>query len=383
MCQELTDLRPSVYHHWAWSSSIRGLIYYVDGVSSRRIIACVFMSRSRRRPPPIIEDSGLYFFVPAFLLLAVALVVARHTFPRPVVTSYASTCVVVTSASTPRGMAIVRALADAGVHRFVLSASSTAPPLWTSEIPARHWLAFGTENNTSTEDMLALANVAIAYASEGWHAATQPGDDKVWFAACDRIVLINNNEASATPSSWFEPQPIPMLGLSSDTSELIGANLLAPMALTRALLPAMLASELGGAVVNLVARVAGRSTDSSFATDSAVAAGLLGFTRALRAQAHEGHKRGGGSVTVSAVVDGVVSALGRGPTAPGDASDVQEVADAVVWAITYDEPVVQASSAWLAKVLGVAQVLFPRALELLAAAQSHMSRTPPLEGGGG
>jgi NAD(P)-dependent dehydrogenase (short-subunit alcohol dehydrogenase family) len=303
-----------------------------------------------------------------------------------VVHSYASTLAVVTGASTPRGVAIVRALAEAGVHRFVLSAPATAP-LYSllgagSDGRSIHFLAVPTEDHTSTEDLLALANTALKYATEGWHATN---GDEVWFAACDRLLLINNHEAlSATSSSWFE-LPTPAAGATSssweEASELIQANLLAPMTLTRALLPAMIASPLGGAIVN-VARVAGRDIGFPFATDStAASAGLLGFTRALRAQANEAHKHGAGSVTVSAVVDGALSALpglgGIEGGARGDASDVLEVANAVVWAITYDEPIVQVTSAWLAKALGATQLLFPRALELLAEAQSHLSRTPP------
>jgi short-subunit dehydrogenase len=147
-------------------------------------------------------------------------------------------------------------------------------------------------------------------------------------------VLVNN----AGMESASRPEEVPL----DELGALCDLNLLAPMVLTRTVLPGMI--ERGrGHVVN-VASVAGLLASAYTEAYNATKFGLVGFTRALRLSAQD---RGWG-LSASAVCPGFMSGEGMfadmqnefGVTAPKAAAAMpaESVGDAVVKAIEKDLP---------------------------------------------
>jgi short-subunit dehydrogenase len=110
-------------------------------------------------------------------------------------------------------------------------------------------------------------------------------------AAHGRVDVLVNNAAEAWAGRFAEQDP-------ERAARLVRVNLLAPVLLTRALLPPML--ERGrGAVVN-VASIAGHVGVGEEAVYAATKAGLIGFSESLR------YELRGSGVTVTVVSPGVV-----------------------------------------------------------------------------
>lgn len=161
------------------------------------------------------------------------------------------TTALLTGAGGGIGAAMARALADAGVR--LLLVGRTAAPLQTlaTELGGAH-------------------QVLVA------DLATEDGRDSVqrYCAALPDGLDILVNNAGISDFGAFETQPPARL------QELIGTNLLAPMALTQALLPALRRAPRG-LIVN-VGSAFGAIGHPGFAAYCAGKFGLRGFSEALR-----------------------------------------------------------------------------------------------------
>ncbi|MDB4973435.1 MAG: Short-chain dehydrogenase/reductase [Myxococcaceae bacterium] len=167
--------------------------------------------------------------------------------------------VVVTGASRGLGTYIARAFAAEGAHLALVARNATA-----LEVLA--------------EELRSLGVRAIAVAAD-------LADVQGYGALLDRIerelgpidVLVNNAGLEANSAyAEFAPQRI---------EELLRVDLLAPMLLTRALLPRLLLRG-SGHVVN-IASVAGKSPSAYNVTYAAAKSGLIAFSESLRAELHK------------------------------------------------------------------------------------------------
>ena len=173
------------------------------------------------------------------------------------------------------------------------------------------------------------------------------------------IDIVVNNAAIEAPSYFQE------LGLD-EIEQQVAVNLLAPMLLTRLVLPGMIARQQGH-IVN-IASLAGLAPSAFDECYGATKAGLIGFTRSLRTSLKEcGHP-----VSTSVVCPGFVSDTGMyedsrksfGVTAPKSlgTSTPDAVAAAVLRCIEKDEPELIVNPTPIRPMLGVAAVA-PRTAE--------------------
>lgn len=227
----------------------------------------------------------------------------------------ATTTAIVTGASRGLGRHITRALAQSGVS-LVLAARS-APEL---EAEAEELRRTGVAVHVRPTDVAHPEEQAqlVAFAqSKLGHVD----------------VLVNN--AGVEQVERFEGIDLARM------RHTLGVNLVAPMALTRLVLPGMLAQQRGH-IVN-IASLAGKSGPPHGETYAASKAGLIGFTQSLRAS------YAGTGVSASAVCPGFVADEGmfadRARAAGGigvpkllGQSRPEAVGEAVVAAIEDDAP---------------------------------------------
>jgi short-subunit dehydrogenase len=173
-------------------------------------------------------------------------------------------------------------------------------------------------------------------------------------------VLVNN--AALEQVSFFEQLS------EAETDKFIMVNLTAPVQLTRLVLPGML--ERGSGHVVNIASIAGFGAAAFGETYGATKAGLIGFTRSLRASL----QTLGSPVSASVICPGFISDAGmyadlqaahavRAPGILGTCTP-QAVADSMLRAIERDLPESLVSRRPLRLMLAVG-VLFPRLLERL------------------
>jgi short-subunit dehydrogenase len=233
----------------------------------------------------------------------------------------------VTGASRGLGRLIARTLAEEGM-KLVLAARS-APELETlaAEVGGAKVVATDVSRQEDLERLVA--------------------------AAGDVDVLVNN--AGIETVCAFDGIDV------GEIRRMIEVNLIAPMALTRLVLPGMLARGRGH-VVN-VASLAGKAGPPLSESYAATKAGLIGFTQSLRAS-YEGT-----GVSASAICPGFVSGEGmfadrqresgvKPPRLLG-ATTPDRVARAVVDAITDDAPEVLVTPG-PARLMAAVTQLFPR-----------------------
>lgn len=157
--------------------------------------------------------------------------------------------------------------------------------------------------------------------------------------ALDGVDLLVNNAGVTRPYPYHRREDGAVAGA-------VEINLVAPMLLTRRLLPGMLARGRGH-VVNM-ASLAGKAGPPYEAVYGATKAGLIGFTQSLRREYH------GTGVSASAVCPGYVTGIGMyaegversgsgAPAAAGRATP-EGVARAVVDSVRGDEPEVIVNS---------------------------------------
>ena len=223
----------------------------------------------------------------------------------------------ITGASRGIGRHIALALAHRGMNLVLAARSQEGLDAVAGEVRA----ATGVTVSTLTVDLSDRAQAAalVVRAEE----------------TAGRIdVLVNN---AGLEYAW-RPDEVPL----DDLGALTDVNLLAPMVLTRTVLPGMI--ERGrGHVVN-VASVAGLIASGYTEAYNATKFGLVGFTRALRLSAQDQNW----GVSASAVCPGFMSGDGMfadmqseyGVTAPkaAGAMPVEKVGAAVVKAIEKDLP---------------------------------------------
>jgi short-subunit dehydrogenase len=174
--------------------------------------------------------------------------------------------------------------------------------------------------------------------------------------------LLINNAALEPPGAYTA-------FTQSELLEVAEVNLLAPMVLTRAALPGMLARGRGHVV--MIASLAGRGGNAFNVPYATTKAGLLGCARSLRAELE------GTPVSASVICPGFIAKDGMyadiqrdfGVNAPVAlrAVDPNRVAEAVVQAITGDRPDVLITG-WPMRPLLVIQEFAPRLAERLVAA---------------
>lgn len=220
----------------------------------------------------------------------------------------------VTGASRGLGRRIARALAGEGMHVALAARSAEALEELARELEGADRRAVALPTDLSRRDEI--------------ESLARRAEDEL-----GQVDLVVNNAGVLAPSSYHFRDP-------DEIEHGVHVNLLAPMLLTRLLLPGMV--ERGrGHVVNL-ASLAGKSAPGFEAVYGATKAGLIGFTQSLRRE-----YRGDG-VSASAVCPGYVSETGMyahraeqtGITAPkhvGRASP-DAVARAVVRAVEKDLP---------------------------------------------
>lgn len=198
-------------------------------------------------------------------------------------------------------------------------------------------------------------------------------------------ILINN--AGIEQVGFYERLDL------AEIAQFVEVNLTAPLRLTRLVLPGMM--ERGqGHIVNM-ASVAGFGAAAFGETYGATKAGLVGFTRSLRASL----KTLGSPVSASVICPGFVSQAGmfadlqeahavRAPAIIGTCPP-EDVAAAVVRAIERDEPELFVGRRPL-RLMFAMGMLFPRLLErltllfgvntmFLRAAKTHASKPPSVK----
>jgi short-subunit dehydrogenase len=219
---------------------------------------------------------------------------------------------IVTGASRGIGVYIARALAARGVH-VALSARTPEP----IEALAAELREAGVR--------------AIAVAGDVALAADRASLLKRAETVLGPIDILINNAAVESNQAFVSFRP-------ADIEQMVQVDLLAPMLLTRALLPSMVARGRGH-VVNL-ASLAGKSATPYNVPYSAAKCGLILFTHSLRAELR------GTGVSASVIVPGFVAEVGmiaekvrdHGVTVPpiAGASAPDAVARAVIRAIERD-----------------------------------------------
>lgn len=247
----------------------------------------------------------------------------------------------VTGASRGLGREIARRLASEGMHLALAARSESDLRELAGEL--RRGGTAAAVLPTDLADREAIAGLAAR------------AED-----ALDGVDLLVNNAGITETARYHRRAP-------DDVARAVDVNLLAPMLLTRALLPGML--ERGrGHVVN-IASLAGKSAPPYEAAYGATKAGLLGFTQSLRRE-----YRGTG-VSASAVCPGYVSdagmyadalreAGGEAPAAIGRSTS-DEVAAAVVRSVSEDLPEVIVNSTPVRPLLALGEAS-PRLAEWLA-----------------
>jgi short-subunit dehydrogenase len=170
---------------------------------------------------------------------------------------------------------------------------------------ARAFAKAGARVALVARDAEALARVAEAIVGEGGQAfalAADLSDVRAYPQLIDRAVqqlgtvdiLVNN--AALEANSAFVEYP------AADVEQMLRIDLLAPMLLTQAVLPRMLAAR-SGHVVN-IASLAGHSPTAFDVTYSAAKSGLIRFSHSLRAELKDQ------GVGVSVVSPGFISDAG-------------------------------------------------------------------------
>ena len=255
-------------------------------------------------------------------------------------------CVVVTGASRGLGVSIARAFACAGAASVCLVARSEETLQTTcAELRAEHpCISFFplVADVTSSEDRTHL--VAAVKAS----------------AAAAPLVLINN----AGVEAWgpFEH------ATEASIDEQIAVNLAAPIHLSRAFLPEMLARGTG--TIIHVASLAGKLGSPNSAAYTASKHGLVGFSRALRSEVAG---RGVSSCVVcpsfvrTALLDSLVAKAGGAHPLWLSTTTTAAVAEACVRAVTDDEPEALVNSVPMRPILMLFEAL-PRLPQLVDAA---------------
>jgi short-subunit dehydrogenase len=226
-------------------------------------------------------------------------------------TSLHGTTALITGASRGLGRHIARALAAEGVELVLAARTRAGLETLATELRSE----FGR-------------NVCVAPTDVGDRVALSELAER----SLDVDVLVNN--AGIETPSFFHELPL------EEMEKMLQVNLVAPMVLTRLLLPGMLARGRGH-IVN-VASLAGKAGPPLAETYAVTKAGLIAFTQSLRASyAHSG-------VSASVICPGFV--IGEGMFADRAARDritaprllgtsrPEEVGNAVVRAIVRDEP---------------------------------------------
>ncbi len=243
---------------------------------------------------------------------------------------------IVTGASRGIGACVAEALARSGTN-LTLAARSQVELEQVAEACRKH----GVQAQIVAGDLMTdEGRAALAAASEA--------------APFGAPTILVNNAGTELLGPYHRATP-------SAIENLIGLNLVAPMMLTRAVLPSFVARGKGH-VVNL-SSMAGKAGTPFAATYSATKSGLVGATAALRAE----YRGTGVSFSVICPVfvtgAGMFKRLGEDrvkvPRVIGTVP-VEKVVDAVLAAITKDKPEVLLGSPTMRPLLALAQ-LAPRA----------------------
>jgi short-subunit dehydrogenase len=219
---------------------------------------------------------------------------------------------IVTGASRGLGVHIARALAAEGVNLALSARTLSAVEDLARELSASGVRCVAVRADVGTPvDRAALLQQAAA--------------------ALGPIDILVNNAALEVNHAFAEFSP-------SDIEQMLQVDLIAPVLLTRELLPSMLQRK-SGSVVN-IASLAGKSATPFNVTYSTAKGGLILFTHSLRAELR------GTGVSCSVVVPGFISETGmyadktreHGVSAPAivGTSTPESVARAVVRAIKHD-----------------------------------------------
>ncbi|HWQ27660.1 MAG TPA: SDR family NAD(P)-dependent oxidoreductase [Dehalococcoidia bacterium] len=221
---------------------------------------------------------------------------------------------VVTGASRGLGPYIARALADRGMRLVLAARSREGLESVAEQVRAR-----------GVEAAVVPCDVADAAAREALVREAE--------TAFGAIHVLVNNAGIETTFSYHRLAP-------EEVERVIAVNLVAPMLLTRLVLPGMLARREGH-IVN-IASLAGKQGPAYNGPYAASKAGLIGFTQSLRAE-----YRGTG-VSASVVCPGFVREAGmfadararvdREPSRILGTTTPQAVADAVVRCVERDLP---------------------------------------------
>lgn len=221
---------------------------------------------------------------------------------------------VVTGASRGLGPYIARALADRGMRLVLAARSREGLESAAEQVRAR-----------GVEAAVVPCDVADTAAREALVREAE--------TAFGAIHVLVNNAGIETTFSYHRLSP-------EEIERVIAVNLVAPMLLTRLVLPGMLARREGH-IVN-IASLAGKQGPAYNGPYAASKAGLIGFTQSLRAE-----YRGTG-VSASVVCPGFVREAGmfadararvdREPSRILGTTTPQAVADAVVRCIERDLP---------------------------------------------
>jgi short-subunit dehydrogenase len=217
--------------------------------------------------------------------------------------------VLVTGASRGVGQVIARTFARAGANLVLVARSQGALEQLAAELEATG------------------VRVVALVADLGDFAGHDELVDRATHALGSLDILVNN--AALEENAFFGDYA------RGKIEELVRVDLLAPMLLTRSLLPQLLAQQTGH-IVN-IASVAGKNGAAYNATYAAAKAGLIVFSQSLRAELK------GSGVGISCVSPGFISDVGmyankasasnaRAPRAAG-VSSPQLVADSVLRAI--------------------------------------------------
>ena len=253
--------------------------------------------------------------------------------------------VILTGASRGIGPVIAQALAERGAH-LVLAARNATELQGVAE-------RLASLNGGSGRVLCVPTDVAVPEQRSELVART--------LRELGRIdVLINN--AGLEQIEFFEHLS------EADTERFVTVNLTAPIQLTRLVLPSML--ERGSGHIVNIASVASFGAAAFGETYGATKAGLLGFTRSLRASLKTLDR----SVSASAVCPGFIESAGmfadaqaahavRAPAILGTCTP-EAVAASVVSAIENDEPESIVTRRPMRLMLAVG-LLFPRLLERL------------------
>jgi len=251
----------------------------------------------------------------------------------------------ITGASRGIGRTIVRALADEGMNLVLTARHLSALEQTETEARERGVLAC-----CIAADLLEPSDVAMLVERAE--------------AESDGIAVLINN-AGVEHASSYESVAVGKI------TDVVSLNLLAPMILSRLLLPHMIRRGEGHIVnISSLAGLVGTPYEEAYAASKH---GLVGFSRSLRVSLRsDGHRVG-----VSVICPGLVRGAGMYESASA-ASDtiapvmigsvpVERVGRAVVRAIVSDEPEVVVNRVPILPFL-IAQVLSARLAERIAAA---------------